>query len=292
MQTLTAILEQVAQETGDGPQGTAQSGKGGNEFSWLKAKISSDVKSIRMKLKERDELLMKGATGTKATVQASHQIRQQLREVREDASKLMALQRKEASKSKGKEKANEQADRQQETVELVFLHIEECELLEKKRYTSKNSEARVELFAGLGNNMTPTYTSCTAAATGSCVGGAAFSRGMDLPDIDAETQQGLQVLDRKNEAIDQQLEVVSEGVHELKSIALHMRDEVKVQNAMVDEITHKVESASSQLGNLNKKMKKTLAQTRSADRFCLDFILVVILLAIVGYIISMVTGNR
>ena len=45
-----------------------------------------------------------------------------------------------------------------------------------------------------------------------------------------------------------------------------MRDEVKVQSAMVDEITNKVDAASSHLNTMNRKMKQTLAQTRSADR--------------------------
>jgi len=34
-------------------------------------------------------------------------------------------------------------------------------------------------------------------------------------------------------------------------------------------------------------MKKTLESTRSADRFILDFILLVILLGVIGYIVSM-----
>ena len=82
------------------------------------------------------------------------------------------------------------------------------------------------------------------------------------------------------------------GVAELKSIALNMRDEVKVQSAMVDEITNKVDAASTHLNTLNKRMKQTLAQTRSADRFILDFILLIILLAIIGYIVSLATGTR
>ena len=73
----------------------------------------------------------------------------------------------------------------------------------------------------------------------------------------------------------------------MRSVALDIRDEVKVQNAMVDEITHKVDKAHKQLTSVNKKMKKTLEQTRSADRFILDFILLVVLLGIVGYIITM-----
>lgn len=114
--------------------------------------------------------------------------------------------------------------------------------------------------------------------------------GTELPAIDAETTGGLEQLEMKNRHIDQQLEVVAEGVNELKSIALNMRDEVKVQSAMVEEITSKVESASGHLNTMNKKMKTTLAATRSADRFILDFILLVVLLSIIGYIVSMVSG--
>jgi SYP7 family syntaxin len=246
---------------------------------------------VREKLSEREQLLSRGASGTKATVLASHQIRTQLKQARDDANRLMAMQRKEAAKTRGKEKAVEQAENRQEVVELIFKHIDECELQEKKRYTSKNSEARTELFAGSGRGValgpagSSNYPSCSGAGPSSSMGGSA------LPEIDSETQEGLQLLERKNVAIDEQLEVVAEGVNELKSIALNMRDEVKVQSAMVDEITSKVDSASSHLNNMNRKMKQTLAKTRSADRFILDFILLVVLLAIVGYIISMVTGN-
>lgn len=295
MQSLTSVLEDIARETGDGPQAQVAA-KGGDEFLRLKSKISGEVKQVRQKLKEREELLSKGAAGTKATVQISHMVRQLLKEVREDANKLMAIQRKEAGKTRGKEKAVEQAESRAEVVELVFKHIEECELQEKKRYTSKNSEARVELFSGGGKVTLGTvpsgrggYTSCEGGGGSSGGAGPSSAGGTELPDIDADTQQGLQLLERKNEAIDQQLEVVAEGVQELKSIAVAMRDEVKVQGAMVDEITNKVDSAGQHLSGLNKKMKQTLKQTRSADRFILDFILLVILLAIIGYIITMVT---
>ena len=165
-----------------------------------------------------------------------------------------------------------------------------------RRYTSKNSEARVELFSGGGRGAlgVVSITSGSTSGGGGGSGGAGSSSGggaigTELPDI--ETQEGLQQLERKNEQIDAQLDVVAEGVSELKSIALTMRDEAKVQSAMVDEITTKVDSASSHLNTMNKKMKRTLEQTRSADRFILDFILLIILLAIIGYIISMATGN-
>ena len=149
----------------------------------------------------------------------------------------------------------------------------------------------MELFGGGGRGIAMGPTS---GAYPSATGGGAGSSGVGsstLPEIDSETQEGLQLLQKKDQQIDEQLEMVSEGVSELKSIALNMRDEVKVQSAMVDEITNKVDAVSSHLNNLNKRMKQTLAQTRSADRFILDFILLVVLLAIIGYIISLVTGD-
>jgi len=274
----------VAAETGEGAKGSTSKGKGGDDFKRIKAQIAQNIREIRTNLKSRDDLLNKGASGTKATVQMSHSIRSQLKLVREEANKLQAMQRKEAAKAKSKAPAVEQAENRQEVVELVFKHIEECELQEKKRYAAKNSEVRVELFSGGARGVLG--TTCTTSSTAGSISSAG---GTELPDI--ETQQGLMQLQRKNEQIDEQLDVVAEGVNELKNIALTMRDEVKVQTAMVDEITQKVDSASTHLNNLNKKMKKTLAQTRSADRFIIDFILCIVLLAIVGYIFSMVNDE-
>lgn len=277
MHVLMAKLEWIATETGEGQQTVGGVVKGGDEFKRLKSQIAAKLKDVRSKLKEREEVHGKG---TNKAVQISHAIRQQLKAARSDADKLVVLQRKEAAKSRGKVKASGEVENRQEVLELVFKHIEECELHERKRF-AKNSEARIELFSGAAREI--------ALAPVKRGAGPSSVSDTELLDIESETQAGLLQLERKNVAIDQQLEVVAEGVSELRSIALNMRDEVKVQGAMVDEITHKVESASTHLNTINKKMKHTLAQTRSADRFILDFILLILLLAIVGYIISLVT---
>mmetsp|Transcript_52026 Transcript_52026/g.116798 ORF Transcript_52026/g.116798 Transcript_52026/m.116798 type:complete len:209 (-) Transcript_52026:450-1076(-) len=205
----------------------------------------------------------------------SHNIRQQIKAVRDDANRLRDIQRKESARGKGKAVATQQSDQRQEMVELVFKHVEEIESQERRRYGGKHSEARVELFSGgksIGGGAAP---QASRVPTG----------GTELPDI--ETQEGLRQLQRKDQQIDEALDQVAEGVDELRAIALDMRDEVKVQSSMVEEITHKVDAANVHLNTMNKKMKRTLEKTRSADRFILDFILLIILLGIVGYIISM-----
>ena len=286
MQPLLEKLNKIQEETGENNNKKGdKGGRGkGDEFRYLKGQIAQRVKDIRTNLKKRDELLQKGASGTKATVQMSHEIRSQLKMVREDAMKLQALQAKEAAKAGKKADAKEQAENRREAVELVFAHIDECEKMEQKRFTGKQAEIRVDLFSG------GVRGALGSAMGGRSGGGGGGTSGTELPDI--ETQEGLMKLQQKNEQIDEQLEVVAEGVQELKSIALTMRDEVKVQTAMVEEIQTKVDMASGHLNKLNKKMKKTLTKTRSADRFIIDFILCVILLGIVGYIISMFTGTQ
>lgn len=178
-------------------------------------------------------------------------------------------------------------------VELVFKHIEECEALEKKRYAGKNTEARVELFSGGKVRASRSHPaagpdaglSSPQAGSSSMGNVSRVPGGTELPDI--ETQDGLKMLAAKDKQIDEGLDQIAEGVADLKTLALDMRDEVKIQSAMVDEITSKVDNASAQLTNINKKMKKTLQSTRSADRFILDFILLVIVLGIAGYVVSM-----
>jgi len=274
MNILLGKLETIANETGEGAQ-QSKTTTGSDEFKRLKAHIAQEVKDVREALKEREQLLDRpAAASSKATVQLSHKIRQQLKGMRDDAGKLRELQRKEAARAKGKTVAVQQAEQRQEQVELVFKHLEDVENQERRRYGGKNSDQRVELFSG-GRAQGAMTVSATRVPTG----------GVELPEI--ETQEGLKMLQRKDQQIDEALEQVAEGVSELKSIALDMRDEVKIQSSMVDEITSKVDSANVHLNSMNKRMKKTLEQTRSADRFILDFILLIILLGIIGYIVSM-----
>ena len=113
MQGLTAKLNALVQETGEGA--TMKKGpKGGDEFSGLKSQLAREVREIRTALKERDELLQKGASGSKQTVQLSHQIRTQIKGAKEDAQKLLALQKKEAAKKDKKGTNATQVEERQE----------------------------------------------------------------------------------------------------------------------------------------------------------------------------------
>ncbi|KAG8459231.1 hypothetical protein KFE25_005742 [Diacronema lutheri] len=296
MQGLMRKLEAIEQETaeGDGKKDKGRSRESLDEFGRLKREIHREIKAVREAIAERDEMLTKEA-GSKATVEMSARIRAVIKTVREEHRQMVKIQQTQANRRRGKNV--QEIEHRAEVVELVLKHIEEVEMLEKRRYQTKESEARGSLFATSGLRGTSTGVDVGGLRSvvvnmpdgaGPSAGGRAATD-TDLPDI--ETQEGLAQLARTDERIDQELEEISAGVQDLKHIALDMKEEVRLQSAMVDEITNKVDGANEHLHNLNRKMKNALKEVRSADRFIIDFILIVIILGIATYCYNMFTGK-
>ncbi|GFQ04060.1 syntaxin-71 [Phtheirospermum japonicum] len=80
------------------------------------------------------------------------------------------------------------------------------------------------------------------------------------------------------------LDIISEGLDTLKNLAKDMNEELDRQVPLIDEIDTKVDTASSDLRRNNVRLKETLTKVRSSQNFCVDIILVCILLGIVLYL--------
>lgn len=83
---------------------------------------------------------------------------------------------------------------------------------------------------------------------------------------------------------DQGLEVISEGLDTLKNMAQDMNEEVDRQVPLMDEIDDKVDKATSDLRNTNVRLKHTVNQLRSSRNFCIDIILLCVILGIAAYL--------
>ncbi|KAI3848044.1 hypothetical protein MKX03_026829 [Papaver bracteatum] len=83
---------------------------------------------------------------------------------------------------------------------------------------------------------------------------------------------------------DQGLDVIAEGLDTLKNMASDMNEEIDRQVPLVDEIDTKVDRASSDLKNTNVRLKHTVNQLRSSRNFCIDIILLCIILGIAAYL--------
>jgi hypothetical protein len=204
---------------------------------------------------------------------------------------MTKIQQTQANKRRGKNAP--EIEHRAEVVELVGKHIEEVEALEKRRYHTKETEARSELFAGglsYGGGGEVSGLRSVAINMADTPGGVRPATETELPDI--ETQEGLAQLQRTDEQLDTQLEEISEGVLSLRHLALDIREEVRLQSVMVDEITTKVDGAHDHLHNINKKMKSALTQVRSGDRFILDFIMIIVILGIGTYCYNMFSARE
>ncbi|KAL2323272.1 hypothetical protein Fmac_027651 [Flemingia macrophylla] len=83
---------------------------------------------------------------------------------------------------------------------------------------------------------------------------------------------------------DQGLEVIAEGLDTLKNMAHDMNEELDRQVPLMDEIDTKVDKASSDLKNTNVRLKDTVNQLRSSRNFCIDIVLLIIILGIAAYL--------
>ncbi|KAI4355108.1 hypothetical protein L6164_003912 [Bauhinia variegata] len=83
---------------------------------------------------------------------------------------------------------------------------------------------------------------------------------------------------------DQDLDVIAEGLHTLKNMAHDVNEELDRQAPLIDEIDDKVEKANSDLKNTNVRLRDTVTKLRSSRNFCIDIILLVIILGIASYL--------
>ncbi|XVF22510.1 hypothetical protein REPUB_Repub12eG0178800 [Reevesia pubescens] len=83
---------------------------------------------------------------------------------------------------------------------------------------------------------------------------------------------------------DQGLEVIAEGLDTLKDMAHDMNEEFDRQMPLMDEIDEKVDRAASDLKSTNVRLKDTVNQLRSSRNFCIDIILLCVILGIAAYL--------
>ncbi|XP_051134541.1 syntaxin-71-like [Andrographis paniculata] len=88
---------------------------------------------------------------------------------------------------------------------------------------------------------------------------------------------------------DEGLDVISEGLDTLKNLARDMNEELDRQVPLMDEMDTKMDKASSDLRRNNVRLKETLHNVRSSRNFCIDIILMCILLGIASYLYNVLS---
>ncbi|TVT98782.1 hypothetical protein EJB05_55871, partial [Eragrostis curvula] len=85
-------------------------------------------------------------------------------------------------------------------------------------------------------------------------------------------------------SLDEGLDIIGEGLETLKNMASDMNEELDRQVPLMDEMDDKVDRANADLKNTNVRLKETVLQMRSSRNFCVDIILLCIILGIAAYL--------
>nr|POE97942.1 syntaxin-71 [Quercus suber] len=104
-----------------------------------------------------------------------------------------------------------------------------------------------------------------------------------------ESSQFRQEYEMRKMKQDQGLDFISDGLGTLKNLAEDMNEEMDRQVPLVDEIETKADKVTSDMKNTNIRLKKSLNQLRSSRNFCIDIILVCIILGIISYLYNILS---
>ena len=233
----------------------------------------------------------------------SQQIRNALRAAREGINDLKELQRAMAKKKKKNEQHQALLAKQQKQIDLLQSYIDNYDEWQKKRTRMASTEgAQNELFKQFQStpssdsteiNLTPIPPPNSAAAQllGSPSSSGSPSTLEIPPDIpssllqeEEDISQEMSVIQQNEDLINEGLDQVHYRIRRLHVLATEIGDEITVQNEMLAETTNNIDKAQSHMESVNGKLKKLVKATRSGDKIILDCILLVVLLAIAGFI--------
>ncbi|GAB2275108.1 Syntaxin-71 [Dionaea muscipula] len=99
-----------------------------------------------------------------------------------------------------------------------------------------------------------------------------------------ESSQFRQEYEMRKVKQDQGLDVISDGLDTLKNLAIDMNEELDRQVPLMDEIETKVDKATADIKKTNVRLKENLHQLRSSRNFCIDIILLCVILGIASYL--------
>lgn len=196
-------------------ESTDASGAPLDEFTRLRKKIHTDVKQVRLDLKEREDIMAMGGTTTESA-EKGYRIRVAIRGLKETASRMTEIVQKEERKAKKNPEAQSLVANRREILDLCQKHIEECENLEKRRFNAVHTDARVELLQGAQRPGYPRQRTKGGPSSDPDAPPDPFTNS-ELPDIDVE--EDMKRIGERNKMIDQDLDEIGAGVAKLKEIA-------------------------------------------------------------------------
>eukprot|EP00455_Lapot_gusevi_P032591 TRINITY_DN3552_c0_g1_i9.p1 TRINITY_DN3552_c0_g1~~TRINITY_DN3552_c0_g1_i9.p1 ORF type:complete len:312 (+),score=62.33 TRINITY_DN3552_c0_g1_i9:97-1032(+) len=111
---------------------------------------------------------------------------------------------------------------------------------------------------------------------------------VEMQQLSHEEQVFIQQAAERDQQIDAKLDEVLNGILILKDISVAIHDEVTVQQSMLSDTEAKMGQTINKFRFANKTMTEILEKSGGASRWCPVIILVIVLIALSGYILTIV----
>jgi len=251
--------------------------KTGSRFLELKSSIIDRLKSVHALMEEQAKVT---SHNPKAAIAAQAEIRELVRQASDEWDELSALYKKEARKKKSKF-SQEELEVQQALVLQLQQEIEKVKDAQLQGYARGGvTEQNVQLNMGalaaleaadLSNDNDPS------------LGTKTWQSGPSGTALSGTQQVQLQQIRERDAEFDQDLDEIGEGIQDLHELALRQGEEVKRQNAMLEQTGQRLDQAHDHMTNVNAKMKDTLNEVgRSSDKLCVDIMCIVLMMGFVA----------
>ena len=278
MEHLIRRVQAIAVKTGskDNKDQLVAEGETADEFTILKRQINLKIRECRNSIQQRDDFKSKSsAKDAPEVVRQTTLIRNQVKELRELSSNLRDIFSKEYNKSQNK--SAESLTIRQRMCDLIDAHIDEVDNWAKaKGFVSiKDDPSKRALLKGsnLDDSAKPQLIEFTPSPNET-----------ELEDIDGIDEWRLQIKENEQQ-IDNKLDLVLEGTYRVRQLANTLQEEYKILGTMVDDVDNTMNKTNSTMVTTTDKTKEALDKMTGGN-CCIDFFLVIILIACIYYMIQ------
>ncbi|OHS97066.1 hypothetical protein TRFO_09598 [Tritrichomonas foetus] len=283
MDRLLRRVEAIAVATGskEAQQSTVAEGEKVDKFTLLKREVNVKIREVRNSIKERDEYANSpgGKEDKTEIIRQSTLIRNQIKELQDDAKSMRNMVMEEEGKLVAKNKSSENLQNRYKMCDLIDAHIAECERWFKglsfasvkddpsKRALLKGSNFNDEMTNPTLVDFKPTDPTQT-----------------ELEDVDGIEEWQLQIQENE-QIIDSQIDQVLEGTYAISHLASQISQEYKILSEMDKDVDKQMDKTQSNLDNANEQLKKTSKIVAAKRNCCLDITLILLLIACIGFIL-------
>lgn len=280
-------LSNIQNEVG-GKKKTVVIGSDGkaDRFMEIKSQMVERLQTIRELMQTTQGKEHVGANA-KDVIGGQNKIRQEMLELNDELLQLENLFKLEAKKKKSKYTGDEMSIRRQILTQFQ-QEIQAIKDFQRTGYVKQFQPVNMttmeesEMFKGrlVFNPITGAEENGTRGV---------FAPAAKQEEITDNNRFALQQIKDRDRAIDDEIVRIGVGIDELRDIAVTQRDEVKLQNKMLESLEQKVDGVLERNINVNARMKTTLDAARKADKICMDIFCVIILVGMIIVLVKLTT---